>query len=312
MPMILFTFPGQGSQRAGMLHTLPDAAIVQRTLDEASAALGRNVLELDTETALASTVAVQVCLLVAGVAGARLIESMAGAPDMVAGLSIGAYPAAVTAGVMSFDDAVVLVARRGALMEQAFPAGYGMMAISGLNQRAVEHVLADVHHAGMPVYLANLNAEQQMVIAGSDAALERAGALAIERGARAADRLRVPVPSHCELLDGAAAELVCAFEPVTLHRPRLTYLSSSAARPLFDPLKIGTDLATNMAHQVRWHETMRLAWERGARLAVEMPSGNVLTRLSADIFADSIAISFSETRPDSIEALIERTRAMME
>lgn len=312
MTAILFTFPGQGSQRAGMLHNLPDAPVVRDTLDEASRALGRDVLELDTDAALASTVAVQVCLLVAGVAGARLIETLAGAPDMVAGLSIGAYPAAVTAGVMSFADAVPLVARRGALMEQAFPSGYGMMAISGLKQRAVERVLAEVHSPTMPVYLANLNAEQQMVIAGSDAALARAGALAIEHGARSADRIRVPVPSHCELLDGAAADLARAFEGITLKRPRLTYLSSSTARPMFDAEKIGIDLASNMAHQVRWHETMRLAWERGARLAVEMPTGNVLTKLSADIFIDSIAISFSETCPDSIEALIERTRATTE
>ncbi|CAM2152684.1 Malonyl CoA-acyl carrier protein transacylase [Pararobbsia alpina] len=312
MTLILFTFPGQGSQRAGMLHALPDETIVRQTLDEASVALGRNVLELDTDAALASTVAVQVCLLVAGVAGARLIESMSGAPDMVAGLSIGAYPAAVTAGILSLRDAVGLVARRGALMEQAFPHGYGMMAISGLNQRAVERVLAEVHGPDMPVYLANLNAEQQMVIAGRDDALARAGALAIERGARAADRIRVPVPSHCELLDDAAADLTRAFEGVTLKHPRLTYLSSSMARAMFDPDKIGADLAANMAHQVRWHETMRLAWERGARLAVEMPTGNVLTRLSADIFEDSVAVSVSDTRPDSIQALIERARAMAE
>lgn len=312
MSEILFTFPGQGSQRAGMLHTMPDASIVRETLDEASSALGRDVLELDTDEALASTIAVQVCLLVAGVAGARLIESTSGAPDMVAGLSIGAYPAAVTAGVLAFSDAVPLVARRGALMEHAFPTGYGMMAISGLKQRAVERVLAEVHSPTTPVYLANLNAEQQMVVAGSDAALARAGALAIEHGARAADRIRVAVPSHCELLDAAAAELARDFAGVELRRPRLTYLSSSAARPMFDAQKIGVDLAANMAHQVRWHETMRLAWERGARLAVEMPTGNVLTRLSADIFVDSIAVSFSETRPDSISALIEHTRAIVE
>ncbi|RKP55735.1 malonate decarboxylase subunit epsilon [Pararobbsia silviterrae] len=310
MSGVLFTFPGQGSQRAGMLHALPDAPVVRQTIDAASRALGRNVLDLDTDHALESTIAVQLCLLVAGVAGARLVETISGTPDMVAGLSIGAYPAAVVAGVLDFDDAIRLVARRAALMEQAFPSGYGMLAISGLNQRAVEHVIDAVHSAASPVYLANLNAEQQMVIAGSDSALARAGALAIDRGARAAERLRVPVPSHCELLAPAAAELARAFEGVALARPRMTYLSSSAARPMTDAQKIGADLATNMAHPVRWHETMRLAWERGARLAVEMPAGHVLTRLASDSFADAIAISFDETRTDSIVALIERTRAM--
>ncbi len=305
---VLFTFPGQGSQRAEMLRSLPDTPIVRETLDEASAVLGHSVVELDTESALSSTVAVQLCLLIAGVAGARLIESIGGAPDMVAGLSIGAYPAAVTAGILKFDDAVRLVRRRGALMEHAFPSGYGMMAISGLNQRAVERVVARVHSETTPVYLANLNAETQMVIAGSDAALAQAGAIALESGARAADRIRVPVPSHCALLAPAAAELAHEFDAVELRRPRLTYLSSSMARSMIDPPKIGADLAANMAQQVRWRETMRLAWERGARLAIEMPTGNVLTRLAGESFTEGIAISFSETRPDSIATLIERAR----
>ncbi len=307
---VLFTFPGQGSQRAEMLRTLPDSAVVRETLDEASTVLGHSVVDLDTESALSSTVAVQLCLLIAGVAGARLIESIGGAPDMVAGLSIGAYPAAVTAGILKFDDAVRLVRRRGALMEHAFPSGYGMMAISGLNQRAVERVVARVHSETTPVYLANLNAETQMVIAGSDAALAQAGTIALESGARAADRIRVPVPSHCALLAPAAAELAREFDAVELKRPRLTYLSSSMARSLIDPPKIGADLAANMAQQVRWRETMRLAWERGARLAIEMPTGNVLTRLAGESFTEGIAISFSETRPDSIATLIERAQEM--
>ena len=107
----LFVFPGQGAQRVGMLH-----GVALRILDEASAVLGEDVLRLDSAEALQSTRAVQLCLLIAGVAAARRLLEQAPAPDYVAGLSIGAYPAAVVAGALAFEDALRLVSLRGELM----------------------------------------------------------------------------------------------------------------------------------------------------------------------------------------------------
>ncbi len=88
--------------------------------------------------------------------------------------------------------------------------------------------------------------------------------------------------------------------------PHILYLSSSAARPLFDGARIAADLAGNMARQVRWHDTMRLAWERGARLAIEMPPANVLTRLASSIFTEGVAVSCSETSLPDLGALFDR------
>ncbi|NBF18566.1 acyltransferase domain-containing protein, partial [Pseudomonas sp. Fl4BN2] len=113
---ILFMFPGQGSQRAGMLHALPGDPAVAQTLTEAGDMLGVNPLTLDTAEALRSTVAVQLCLLIAGVAVARTLARQDAGPDMVAGLSIGAWPAAVVAGVLEFSDVLRLVRLRGQLM----------------------------------------------------------------------------------------------------------------------------------------------------------------------------------------------------
>jgi malonate decarboxylase epsilon subunit len=93
---------------------------------------------------------------------------------------------------------------------------------------------------------------------------------------------------------------------VRVRSPRLLYLSSSLARPLFDGVRIAEDLAWNAARQVRWRDTVRLAWERGARLAIEMPSGNVLTKLTADTFGDEHAVSVADTRLDSVHALMQR------
>ena len=298
---VLFTFPGQGAQKAGMLHTLPSHPETVRTLDEASAALGHDVLSLDSAAALRSTVAVQLSLLVAGVATARVLAAHGAPPTMVAGLSIGAWPAAVVAGVLDFTDAVRLVELRARLMEDAYPAGYGMTAIGGLTRQQLEPLLARVHGPATPVYLANLNAPRQLVVSGSVPALDAVAALALAHGAHRAERLAVPVPSHCPLLDEQAHTLACACDQVAHRRPRITYVSSSAARALFDTDRIVADLAANMARPVLWADALRHAWERGARAALEMPSGSVLTRLAQEAdFGAGIALCADGNRFDTL------------
>jgi malonate decarboxylase epsilon subunit len=298
---VLFTFPGQGAQKPALLHALPDHAEAARTLAEATEALGRDVLALDDAEALRSTVAVQLSLLVAGVAFARVLAAEGAAPGMVAGLSIGAWPAAVVAGVLDFADAVRLVELRARLMEDAYPTGYGMTAIGGVTRQQLEPLLAQVHGPDTPAYLANLNAPRQLVIAGSVAALDAVAALALAGGASRADRLAVAVPSHCALLDDQARTLACAAAQVPRRRPRITWISSSAARAVFDAERVVADLAANMARPVLWADTLRHAWERGARVALEMPSGSVLTRLAQEAdFAAGIALCADGNRLDTV------------
>ena len=304
---VLFTFPGQGAQRPGMLHRLPDAAAVRDTLDETAAVLGRSVDGLDNESSLRSTEAVQLCLLVAGVAAARALAAMNARPDTVCGLSVGAFPAAVVAGVLDFADALHLVALRGRLMQQAYPRGYGMTAIDGLAPAILEPLLAALRGEGLPVYLANFNSETQLVIAGSDEAMAVASERARERGARRSHRLCISVPSHCALLDATAASYAHAFDRVALRRPQIAYLSSSLARPLYRPEDIAADLAHNMARPVLWRDSLRAAWERGARLAVEMPPGRTLTGLAASAF-DGAAVALDGNRIDSVAALVAAER----
>lgn len=305
---VLFTFPGQGAQSPGMLHALPGDAAVAAALAEAAEVLGHDPLALDTACALASTRAVQLCLLIAGVAMARSLAARGALPDMVAGFSIGEYAAAVVAGALDYGDALRLVARRGQLMEQAYPSGYGMAAIIGLDLAQLEPLLARVHGAATPVYVANLNAPRQIAIAGSEPALQAVMALALAHGAGKAKRLAVSVPSHCALLEGAALDLRAAFDGVAMRRPSLVYISSSVARALFDPARIRDSLAANMAQRVQWSSTVRLAWERGARLALEMPPGSVLTRLTAPDFTDGVAVCCDGNRGDSLLALVQRER----
>jgi malonate decarboxylase epsilon subunit len=304
-----FLFPGQGAQEPGMLHALPEHPAVAGTLAEAASVLGENLLDLDSEAALAGNRSVQLCLLAAGVACVRFLAAQGCEPDLLLGLSIGAFPAAVAAGALSFPDALRMVDLRGRLMEAAFPSGFGMVAIQGLDRYQVEALVQQVHQPGRPVYLANLNSADQMVISGADAALEDVARLALAQHARKTRRLAVGVPSHCPLFLPAAEELRAAFAAVTVRRPERTYLSASAARALFDPARIKDDLAANMARQVHWHDAATLAWERGMRLAVEMRPGAVLTGLTQAVMrGEGEAVPLQDVRLDTILALARRVR----
>lgn len=300
----LFAFPGQGAQQPGMLHQLPDVPEVRACLDVARAQLGDELDILDTPEALQSTRAVQLCLLLAGVASARLLMARGAKVDYVAGLSIGAYAAAVVAEALSLEDALHLVALRGHLMEQAYPQGYGMTAIMGLERPQVESLLVEVNSPEQPVYLANVNASNQLVIAGSESAMQAVAERARTLGAGAAKRLAVSVPSHCALLAEPAAELARAFAQVSLHRPRLRYLSSSSARLILDPERLREDLAFNMCRLVDWQGTLRNAYERGVRLHLELAPGTVLAGLARRVMKQGRVLSFQGTRLDTLDALL--------
>lgn len=292
----LLVFPGQGAQRPGMLQALP-----ADVLEHASDALGEDVRVLDSVQALASTRAVQLCLLIAGVAHARLLQHT---PDYVAGLSIGAYPAAVIAGALDFADAIRLVSLRGELMQNAYPQGYGMTAIIGLQLSTVETLLAQVHSEDAPVYLANINADNQVVIAGSDKAMHAVAELARSRGAGVAKRLAVSVPSHCPLLEKPAQALAEAFARVELKTPRIGYLSGSRARPVSKVEALRDDLAFNMCRVVDWRGTVQSAYERGVRLQIELPPGAVLTGLARRVFEQGTVTAFDSARLDTLQALL--------
>lgn len=296
---ILFTFPGQGTQHEGMLQNLPGTVLAQ-----ARDVLGAEVDTLDSSEALKHTRAVQLSLLIAGVAWARELERRGVVPDIVSGLSIGAYPAAVVAGALDFADALTLVALRGDLMEQAYPHGYGLTAIMGLTLAQVESLVA-----GSGTYIANLNAETQIVIAGPDDAMADVAKRAMAKGASKAPRLAVSVPSHCELLARPAQKLVEAFSHVTLSRPRYAYLSGSTGRVLWQPERIADDLAMNMARTVRWQEAVISANEREARLAIEMPPGGILTCLTRQAAWEGESISLERSGVDVAVHLAKRLRS---
>ena len=295
----LWVYPGQGVQKPNMLHDLPQNDVTQHYLDRASQALGQDVLTLDTSAALQSTRAVQMCLLIAGVVSSQLMLQKQLKPDDVAGLSIGAWAAAVIADVLSFEDAVRLVALRGELMQTAYPTGYGMTAIIGASRTQVEHWVNQVQQQSEQVYVANINAANQIVISGANAAMQNVVNLAQQQGVLA-KRLQVSVPSHCELLEQQAQTLAQAMQEVEFKTAKIRYLSSSTARLMMSATQIRQDLAGNMACIVEWESTVQAAWERGVRLQLELLPGTVLTGLARRIFKEGSVMAFQGTRLDNI------------
>jgi malonate decarboxylase epsilon subunit len=289
-----FLFPGQGSQSPGMLHSLPQHIEVTRTIREASDVLGVDVVSLDNALALNSTAAVQTSLLIAGVATARALVAELVYPAVVAGMSVGAFAAAVTCSTLTFADALPLVRLRGELMETAFPSGFGMSVIEGLDEVQMEDIVDRTRTEKLPVYISNINAPRQIVVAGSDAALKAVTTQARLQGARRAMRLAVSVPSHCPLLQPVADRLEHTIAPLPLRPPSLPYVSNRGGRALYDAEAIRRDLATNIAHPVRWYDALEVMCELGANTFIETAPGHVSTSLAAQFFQDVRAVSISD------------------
>ena len=295
----IWVYPGQGAQKVNMLHDLPEHRLVQHYLDRASVALQRDVLTLDQAEALRSTEAVQLCLYLAGYISSAMLLDEQVQPDYVAGLSIGAWTAAAVAGVYSFEEGLKLVSLRGRLMQEAYPSGYGMTAIINADKSQVSQWVADVYQQLGNIYVANLNAANQIVISGSEIAMQQVIEIAKNQGA-IAKKLNVSVPSHCELLDAQAQQLVHAMAQIDLNPAKFKYLSGTSARLIYGAEQVKEDLIFNMCRTIDWESTVQAAWERGVRLHIEVLPGSVLTGLARKIFKEGSVLSFQTTRRDSL------------
>ncbi len=292
---IAFLFPGQGSQHTDFLHQLPQHPIIAETLAEADRLLGRSVMDLDTEQALRSSAAVQLSLYVSGVAVARALMAERICPDAVAGLSVGAFAAAVICGSLKFHDGWALVKQRAEGMESLYPEGYGLAVIVGLSERQVAELLSIYHTPEAPVFMGNINAPQQIVIAGSLQGMDSVLEAARKKGVRRAERLPVSVPSHCSLLSPVARGLERTLATMELLPPVIPYISNRRARTLRSADPIRADLATNVEAPVRWHDATTVLVELGTKLFLEMPPAHVLTSLIQEAFPDVRSIAVEGT-----------------
>jgi malonate decarboxylase epsilon subunit len=299
---IAYLFPGQGAQTPGFLERLAPHPDIAETLREAQAVLEVGIDSLDGVEALRSTVNVQLGCLIAGVAVARALTTQGMPADAAAGLSVGAFGAAVACGALSFPDALRLVQLRAESMRDAYPEGFGMVAINGLDERRVAAIVNQAGGAAAQVFIANINSPTQVVISGADAGLDQATQIARQSGARQVQRMMVSVPSHSPLLDGVSQRLSSALDGIEFATPRIPYISNRRARVVRDAAGVREDLIMNVSNPVRWHDSVTVLAELGIRLFVEMPPGRVLTGLVQQNFPAVRAIAADDAHPKSIAA----------
>ncbi|MDR9826165.1 ACP S-malonyltransferase [Vibrio sp. FNV 38] len=288
MSKFAIVFPGQGSQAIGMLSDLAEQyEVVKKTFAEASDALGYDLWALVQEGPvedLNQTFRTQPALLSASVAIWRVWQEIGlEQPQNLAGHSLGEYSALVCAGVIDFKQAIKLVELRGKLMQEAVPAGTGAMyAIIGLADDAVAKACEEAAQ-GDVVSPVNFNSPGQVVIAGSKAAVERAGVLCKEAGAKRALPLPVSVPSHCALMKPAADKLAVALENIEFNQPQLPVINNVDVVAETDPEKIKLALVRQLYSPVRWTESVELMHEQGVEKLFELGPGKVLTGLTKRI-----------------------------
>jgi malonate decarboxylase epsilon subunit len=249
---------------------------------------------------------VQLSTLIAGVAVTRALAREGVRADAVAGLSVGAFAAAVACGALEFADALLLVQLRGECMHRAYPHGYGMAAIMGLSERQVAGIVEQLGGDVAQIYIANVAAPTQIVVSGAERALDAALETARQAGARQGTRMAVSVPSHCPLLDPVAQRLSAALLPIELQPPRLPYVSSCRARVVYDAQGVREDLIHNVARTVRWHDCVTVLYELGVRFFIEPPPGQVLSRLAQQAFPEARVATVENAQLASIVLLAQR------
>ena len=279
-----FVFPGQGSQKLGMLAELATAhPEVEDTFKEASDALGIDlwqVAQLDSENNLDQTQITQPVLLSASVAIWRAwCAQQAPAPSIMAGHSLGEYSALVCAGVLEFADAVKLVHQRGLYMQAAVVPGAGKMAaIVGPENYQINEACEQAAQ-GQVVSAANYNSIGQTVIAGDVEAVERAMALCKEAGAKRALPLNVSVPSHCALMQPAAEQLQQSLNDVDFSSAKIPVVQNVNAQINSNAEEIKEYLIKQLYAPVLWVDSVRLMHKAGVQKLIECGPGKVLSGL---------------------------------
>ena len=308
-----FVFPGQGSQAVGMGRALAEAFPAARLVfEEVDDALGQKLSSLmadGPEAELTLTENAQPALMAVSLAVMRVLAAEAGfdlaaQAVCVAGHSLGEYSALAAAGTFTLADTARLLKTRGLAMQKAVPVGQGAMAaLLGADLDTAREIAAAAAAEGGVCEVANDNAAGQVVISGAKATVERALALAAERGAKRSVLLPVSAPFHCALMAPAAEVMGEALAKVAMRAPCVPLVANVTAATVSDPEEIRRLLVAQVTGTVRWRESVLAIKALGADTLVECGSGKVLAGLVKRIDKEMSALSLGA--PADIEAFVK-------
>jgi len=308
--MRAFVFPGQGAQTIGMGRALAEAYPQARAVfEEVDEALGESLSALiwegeqDTLTLTRNAQPALMATSMAAMAALGAEGLTVTAATCVAGHSLGEYSALCAAGALSLADTARLLRVRGEAMQAAVPVGAGAMAaILGLDLAAVQD-LAKAAAEGEVVQAANDNDPAQVVISGHRAGVERAVALAQERGAKRAVMLPVSAPFHCALMEPAGQVMAERLAEVTIEAPLVPVVANVRSRGVTDPAEIRALLVEQVTGVVRWRESVAWMAAEGVTDIWEIGAGKALSgmvrRIARDIATRQVGT------PDEVTAAVE-------
>lgn len=305
-----FIFPGQGSQSVGMAKALAESfSAARQALQEVDDALGQHLTKImfeGPESDLTLTENTQPAIMACSIATLRVMEQemnvqVSRDAAYVAGHSLGEYSALTAAGSLKLSDTARLLRIRGSAMQRAVPQGQGAMAaIIGLGFNDIKALCEEASASGEACEVANYNSDQQIVISGSAAGIEKGMELAKAKGAKRALPLPVSAPFHCSLMKPAADTMRDALDKAAVNDPSVPLIANITADAVEDAATIRRLLVEQVTGMVRWQESVERMVALGVTRFIEIGNGKVLTGLIKRIAPDAACINI--TSPEDLDA----------
>jgi len=287
-------FPGQGSQRPGMgkeiYSRFPAARKVFDTAEEIASFPLKKICFEDREGAINQTQYTQPALFVSSLATLAAIGDVVRF-DAVAGHSLGEYTALVAAGIISFEDGMYAVLRRGELMSRSSETPGGMVAVIGLNEEEIEDTIFPLKLKGI-INIANYNSPRQIVISGELELIKEAQEL-LSPKARKLIPLAVSGAFHTKLMSRAAKEMSKVLKPIRFKKPKVAYFSNVSGKKEDDPKRIKELMRKQIESPVRWVQLVESMVEYGINRFIEVGEGRVLTGLIKRITKDAELVNIN-------------------